>query len=103
MSGIRIDIEWLASCAREVRAAGEEITAAQPALTAAELAPETFGALGREAGAAEAYQRLYALLLDQNRRAGETLTRAGDELREVVDFHAGGDDDSAVAMRKQEA
>ncbi|MEV5539271.1 hypothetical protein AB0L13_20630 [Saccharopolyspora shandongensis] len=103
MSGIRIDVEWLATCAREVRAAGEEIEAAQPAMAAAELAPEVFGALGREAGAAEAYQRLCDLLLDQGRRAGETLTRAGDELGEVVDFHSGGDDDSAVEFRKQEA
>jgi hypothetical protein len=103
MSGIRIDIEWLATYAREVRAAGEEITAAQPALQAAEVVPEAFGTLGREAGAAEAYQRICALLLDQNRRAGEVLTRAGDELRQVVDFHTGGDDDSADEMRKQEA
>lgn len=102
MSGIRIDSEWLATYAREVRSAGEEIAAAQSALTAAELAPEVFGELGCEAGAAEAYQRICNLLLDQNRRAGETLTRAGDELREVVDFHAGGDDDSASEMRKQE-
>ncbi|MBB5154787.1 hypothetical protein [Saccharopolyspora phatthalungensis] len=103
MSGIRIDVEWLATYAREVRAAGGEITSAQPGLMAAELAPEAFGRLGREAGAGEAYQRICTLLLDQNRRAGETLTRAGDELGQVVDFHAGGDDDSAAAMRKQEA
>ncbi|MGP4015345.1 hypothetical protein [Saccharopolyspora sp. 5N708] len=103
MSGIRIDIEWLATYAREVRAAGEEITTAQQGLAAAELAPEAFGELGRKVGAAEAYQRARALLLDQNRRAGETLTRAGDELREVVDFHGVGDDDSASEMRKQEA
>ncbi|MCI2417163.1 hypothetical protein MOQ72_06995 [Saccharopolyspora sp. K220] len=103
MSGIRIDIEWLATYAREVRAAGEEITAAQQELAAAELAPEVFGELGRKAETAAAYQRVCAFLLDQNRRAGETLTRAGDELREVVDFHTVGDDDSASEMRKQEA
>ncbi|GAA0524892.1 hypothetical protein GCM10011581_15250 [Saccharopolyspora subtropica] len=103
MSGIRVDTEWLAAYAREVRLAGEEISAAQQPLLAAQLTPEAFGEVGRQVGAAESYQRLCTLLLDQHRRAGETLTSAGDELRQVVEFHAGGDDDSASQLaRKQE-
>nr|WP_218888708.1 hypothetical protein [Saccharopolyspora hordei] len=92
----------MATYAREVRAAGEEIAAAPRELAAAELAPEAFGELGRKAGAAEAYQRLSALLVDQSRRASEALTRAGDELGEVVAFHSGGDDDGALEIRKLE-
>ncbi|MGW1679064.1 hypothetical protein [Saccharopolyspora sp. NPDC002376] len=102
MSGIRVDVEWLATYAREVRTAGEEIAAVPQQLPAVELAPESFGELGREAGAAESYQRLCELLVDQSRRASEALTCAGDELQEVVDFHTGGDDDSAIDIRKQE-
>ncbi|MER7014871.1 hypothetical protein ABT324_25870 [Saccharopolyspora sp. NPDC000359] len=101
MSGIRVDVEWLATYAREVRTAGDEIATAPQELAAAELAPESFGELGRSAGAAESYQRLVELLVDQSRRASEALTRAGDELREVVDFHTSGDDDGAVEIRKQ--
>lgn len=101
MAGIRVDVEWLATYAREVRTAGEEISTAPQRLAAAEVAPEAFGELGRGAGAAESYQRLFELLVDESRRAGEALTRAGEELREVVDFHSGGDDDGAVEIRKQ--
>jgi hypothetical protein len=103
MSGIRVDTEWLATYAGEVRAAGEEIAAVQRDLEVARLRPDSFGDFGRKAGAAEAYERLRELLVDQTRRAGEVLTGAGDELDEVVDFHAGGDDESAHHIkRKQE-
>ena len=103
MSGIRVDTEWLTQYAGQVRAAGEEIAAARRELDGTRLEPESFGEVGRSAGAADAYARLAALLGDQTRRAGEVLTGAGDELRQVVDFHTGGDDDNAKDIaRKQE-
>ncbi|RRO12936.1 hypothetical protein EIL87_25045 [Saccharopolyspora rhizosphaerae] len=103
MSGLRIDVDWLATHARQVREAGEDITSGRAKLTEAELAGESFGQVGRCSGALEAYQRLCEQLLDRHRTAAETLTSAGEELREVVDHHAVGDDDSAVDLRRQEA
>lgn len=103
MSGIRIDIDWLSTHARQVREAGEDITTGRARLADAELAAESFGEIGRKSGAPGAYQRLCEQLLDRHRKAAETLTSAGDELREVVDFHSVGDDDSAVDLRRQEA
>ncbi|WP_344683770.1 hypothetical protein [Saccharopolyspora taberi] len=103
MSGIRVDTEWLTQYADEVTAAGEEIGNARRELDGARLEPESFGELGRKEGAADAYQRLAGLLGDQASRASEVLTGAGRELREVVDFHTGGDDDNAEDIaRKQE-
>ncbi|SFS43835.1 hypothetical protein [Saccharopolyspora flava] len=103
MSGIRIDVDWLSTHARQVREAGEDISTGRARLSEAELGGESFGEIGRKSGAPEAYQRLCEQLLDRHRTAAETLTSAGDELREVVEHHAGGDDDSAVDLRRREA
>lgn len=104
MSGIRVDVEWLTRYSGEVRAAGEDIVAARAELDAARLGPEAFGAVGRQAGAAEAYEHVAATLRDQVQRAGDLLLDAGDELREVVDFHTAGDEGTAEDLsREQEA
>ena len=103
MSGIRIDIDWLAAHARQVREAGEEITTGRAKLAEAEIAAESFGEIGRESGAPGSYRQLCEQLLARHRAAAETLTSAGDELREVVDHHWVGDDDSAVDLRRQES
>ncbi|TDD06909.1 hypothetical protein E1181_11495 [Saccharopolyspora terrae] len=103
MSGIRIDIEWLSTHARQVTQAGEDITTGRAKLAEVELTGASFGEIGRESGAPEAYQQLCEQLLDRHRKAAETLTSAGDALREVVDHHSVGDDDSAVDLRRQEA
>ncbi|CAM05960.1 hypothetical protein A8924_7155 [Saccharopolyspora erythraea NRRL 2338] len=103
MPGIQVDTEWLTRYSDEVRAAGEDVAEARAGLDAADLEPEAFGELGRRAGAVDSYQRLATLLKDQTHRAAEVLTGAGDELRQVVDFHTGGDDDNARDIaRKQE-
>jgi hypothetical protein len=102
MPGIRVDVEWLTRYAGEVRAAGKDVVAAQRVVEAHALTPESFGDVGREAGAADAYARVAALLLGQARRASEVLVHAGNELQEVVDFHAVGDDDSAHELSREQ-
>jgi hypothetical protein len=104
MSGIRVDAEWLARYADEVRTAGEEVGAAHQELDAARLPHEAFGELGRKVGATDSYRRVADLLMDQTRRAGDAMVSAGEELREVVDFHVRGDDGNAEDLaRKQDA
>lgn len=103
MAGIRIDVEWLSTHARQVTEAGEDITTGRARLAEAELTGDSFGEIGRKSGAPEAYQQLCEQLLDRHRKAAETLISAGEELREVVDHHSVGDDDSAVDLRRQEA
>ncbi|GAA2330676.1 hypothetical protein GCM10009854_01900 [Saccharopolyspora halophila] len=98
MPGIRVDVDVLSTCARQVRAAGEEIT--ETTDHDLRLDPTAFGELGH--GAAEAYARLCSELLGRRERAAEALTEAGDGLRAVVDAYTGGDDDGAGQLRGQE-
>lgn len=99
MPGIRVDVDALSTCARQVRAAGEEIAE----IADHDLRPEpaAFGELGH--GAADAYARLCSELLGGRDRAAGALTDAGDELRAVIDSYTGGDDDGAGQLRGQEA
>lgn len=98
MAGIRVDTEWLASYAKDVRAAGDQIVAARGDLEAGALRPEAFGTTNRSTAAADAYTRVADLLVGHLGRAGHLLVSAGDELRAVVDSHAGGDDEGAHGL-----
>ena len=100
MSGIRVDVEWLTRCADEVGAAGEDVLAVRRDLEAARLDAEAFGAVGRESGAVEAYERAASVLLDRLSRAGDLLVDAGGELRGVVDSHTGGDESGAGELAR---
>lgn len=101
MAGIRVDTEWLRRYAEQVRGAGAEVEAARRELDAESLPADSFGQVGRQLGAVDAYERVSRLLLDQTARAGEALVHAGEELREVVEFHTGGDDDSAQDLKRE--
>lgn len=102
MAGIRMDPELLARCAGELGAAGDEMNAVGDKLDAVSLGEQAFGRLGRDLGAPEAYRRVSKLVMERTRRTADVVARAGDQLRDVVEFHTVGDEDSAVEFSRQQ-
>ena len=99
MNGVSVDQNWITSYANTLaQAAGELAKASQP-LQATPLTSASFGSIGNEVQAGNAYNQVAQTLEQQLSRAAAALTAAAANLRSTASAHADADAQQASAFR----
>ncbi|WP_116041416.1 hypothetical protein [Amycolatopsis palatopharyngis] len=96
----KIDAAAVGEYVGDIRRAADGLERAARARDAVELAPDAFGAVGRELGVHDAYLRAAKALRGQLRDGSQALESASDALNDVVRKHSDGDEDRAEDIRR---
>jgi uncharacterized protein YukE len=100
MAGIKVDPGWITGYANTVDQAADDLTAALSALSRTPLTSAAFGDVGKQVGAADAYNGASATLQQQVTRAAAALRSAAVNLRTIAKEHSSADEQQAAALHR---